>query len=51
MISCKLIHSGNREELIETVKENPTEYVIGVATEFFHTLNLKMQMNLSEKSS
>lgn len=41
MISCKLIHSGNREELIETVKENPTEYVIGVATEFFPYFELE----------
>lgn len=41
MIALKLLHMGNREELIEAVKENPTEYVVGVAPEFFPYFELE----------
>lgn len=41
MIISKLIHSENREKLIEAVKANPTEYVVGVATEFFPYFELE----------
>ena len=49
MITSRLIHSGNREELIEAVKDNPTEYVVGVATEFFPYFELEKANELIGK--
>ncbi len=49
MITSKLVHSGNREELIQAIKENPTEYVVGVATEFFPYFELEKANELIGK--
>jgi hypothetical protein len=49
MITSKLVHSSNKEELVQTVKENPTEYVVGVATEFFPYFELEKANELIGK--